>query len=82
VTLLKQIFLFEYSGFFSISQHFFYDAKKVTLFFHLPDKFLRYSEGIKFKGGYIHEEENMDEIHCRLSYIGTFRYDGAGAGGG
>ncbi len=41
----------------------------MTLFFHLPDKFLRYSEVIKFKGGYIHEEENMDEMHCRLSSL-------------
>ena len=35
----------------------------------MPDKFLRYSEVIKFKGGYIHEEENMEkfeEINERL----------------
>ena len=27
-------------------------------------------------------EENMDKMHCRLSYIGTFRYDGTRAGSG
>ena len=28
------------------------------------------------------KEENMEKMHCRLSYIGTFRYDGTRAGSG